>query len=487
MKNIKRLFTISLLIVWSLPSLAVIAGPDEQAPKLGDDVIASVGDQPITFSELNTMLNSSAIVGLSIPELGSPQRDQVRLTLLDKVISANLIYLDALKKGVDNDPGYQNDLQRFSDSMLALAYKRRHLSGDFGVTDDEVKDYFDTNIAPGTEFTDEVKLAISAKIRKQRGAMDKTSTRQKLRQDVKVDINVTELEPADDAVRDDMETVAELDGKAIVWGEVKGNLTRPVNAVSVERRISALEKMIDTRIMTQKGRLAGLVNDPAYLGPFQQFKKVRLINLHRGNLVKEMAPTDDEVTEYYEENRDRIMIRQRRKVQIVVLKSKEDAEAIKEMLDAGAITMYQAAAEHSIMPGSKKTLGEIGWVTEGTGFPGLDELTFSLGPNEIGGPVETPNGWHLVKVQDLDEAVYADIDDQRTRHMTRRMMIKQRLNAYVVGLREETFPVKVYGDKLSLHMQKEVDWYKIKSETGTQPEEKVYEEIDKLRGIAPTP
>jgi parvulin-like peptidyl-prolyl isomerase len=113
----------------------------------------------------------------------------------------------------------------------------------------------------------------------------------------------------------------------------------------------------------------------------------------------------------------------------------------------------------------------------------LDELTFSLGPNEIGGPVETPNGWHLVKVQDVDEAVYADIDEQRTRHMTRRMMIKERLNAYVVGLREESFPVKVYEDKLSYHMQKEVDWYKIKSETGTQPPEKVYQEIDKLRGV----
>jgi len=483
MKNIKRLFTISLLVVWSLPSLAVIAGPNEQASKLGDDVVASVGDQPITFSELNTMLNSSAIVGLSIPELGSPQRDQVRLTLLDKVITANLIYLDAVKKGVDNGPGYQNDLQRFSDSMLALAYKRHFLSGGFEVTDEEIKDYFDTSIAPGTELTDEVKLAISAKIRKQKGAMVKTSTRQQLRQGVKVDINVTELDPADDAVRDDMETVAELDGKAIVWGEVRGNLTRPVNAVSVERRISALEKMIDTRVMTQKSREAGLANDPAYLGPFQQFKKVRLINLHRANLVKEMAPSDEEVKAYYEENRDRIMIRQRRKVQVVVLKSKEDAEAIKEMLDAGAITMYQAAAEHSILPGAKKTLGEIGWVTQGTGFPELDELTFSLGPNEIGGPVETPNGWHLVKVQDLDEAVYDDIDDQRTRHMTRRMMIKQRLNSYVVGLREETFPVKVYGDKLSLHMQKEVDWYRINSETGTQPPEKVYEEIDKLRGI----
>jgi hypothetical protein len=31
-------------------------------------------------------------------------------------------------------------------------------------------------------------------------------------------------------------------------------------------------------------------------------------------------------------------------------------------------------------------------------------------------------------------------------------------------------------------MQKEVDWYAIKAETGTQPPEKIYEEINKLRG-----
>lgn len=350
-------------------------------------------------------------------------------------------------------------------------------------TDEEVKEFFDNTIAPGTEFTDEVKLAIVAKLRKQKSAMGNTGRREQLRQGVKVDVNVTELDPADDTVRDDSDMVAELDGEAIVWGEVKGNLVRPVNAASVGNRISALDKMIDTRIMTRKGRAAGLVNDPAYLAPYNQFKKVRLINLHRANLVKEMAPSDEEVKVYYEENRERIMIRQRRKVQIVVLKSKEDAEAVKEMIEAGTLTMYQAAAEHSILPGSKKTLGEIGWVTQGTGFPELDELTFWLGPNEIGGPVETPNGWHLVKVQDMDEAVYADIEDQRNRHMTRRMMIKEQLNAYVVGLREETFRVKVYDDKLSYHMQKEIDWYRIKSETGTHPPEKVYEEIDKLRGV----
>ena len=49
-----------------------------------NDVIARVGDQPITYSELNTLLNSSAIVGLSVPALGTPERNRVRITLLDK-------------------------------------------------------------------------------------------------------------------------------------------------------------------------------------------------------------------------------------------------------------------------------------------------------------------------------------------------------------------------------------------------------------------
>ena len=53
-----------------------------------EDAVARVGDQVITFSLLNTMLNSSAMVGLSIPALGTPKRNQTIITLLDKAISA---------------------------------------------------------------------------------------------------------------------------------------------------------------------------------------------------------------------------------------------------------------------------------------------------------------------------------------------------------------------------------------------------------------
>ena len=138
-----------------------------QAPATSD-VIARVGDQPITFSEINTLLNSSAVVGVSLPALGTPERDQVRIALLDKVVSANLVYLDALEKGVDKDPEYRRDMQRFENGMLAGLYGQKHMVGDLSVSDEEIQAYFESSIAPGTELTDEVRTQIEAVLRKRK-------------------------------------------------------------------------------------------------------------------------------------------------------------------------------------------------------------------------------------------------------------------------------------------------------------------------------
>ena len=51
------------------------------AEELGD-VIARVEDQAITFSQVNIMLNSSAVVGLSIPALWTHEGVMVRLVLV---------------------------------------------------------------------------------------------------------------------------------------------------------------------------------------------------------------------------------------------------------------------------------------------------------------------------------------------------------------------------------------------------------------------
>ena len=117
-----RLFHALTLIITLLLSFCILQACSDDSeksqvstkPATGDeivapgDVIARVGDQTITYSELSTMMNSSAMVGLSIPALGTPERNKAMITLLDKAISANLLYLDAKEKRYIDESGPAN-------------------------------------------------------------------------------------------------------------------------------------------------------------------------------------------------------------------------------------------------------------------------------------------------------------------------------------------------------------------------------------------
>ena len=458
------------------------ATSDTPVPQLPDDVIATVGDQHITFSEINTMLNSSAIVGLSIPALGTPERDTVRITLLDKMISANLIYLDARRKGLDKDPVYLADIENFSDSLLATLYQTQHVTNSITVTDEDINAFLKANFAAGTELTDDIRRIIEATLRKQRFQAQSATQRIRLREGVDIRIVEAEQDPAEDAVREDAETIATIDGRQLTWGEMKTVLRAPQFSGSVDARREALNKHIDARIMAQKARAAGLDQDPAYLARMAEFRKTRLINHHRLGLVKDTEPTDEEIRAYYEANRDGIAEPEIRKVQMVVLKTQEEANTVRGRVEAGEITLFEAARDHSITPTAKQDLGEVGWVERGTALPALDEAIFSLGPGDLGGPVETPAGWHIVSVTDIREAQHQDIKDHETRQLTRRKLVHERLDDYVVKLRKEgAFPITVHEDVMVQLAQKEADLVGQLAEQAAQPGSVTEQRIEELR------
>lgn len=462
----------------SADSARAEAADATRAPR---DTIARVGDQFITFSYISTMLNSSAIVGLSVPTFGTPERDQVRLTLLDKMISANLLYLDALKQGIDRDPGYRSDMQRFTDAVLASVYKTNYVAGEIQVTDADVQDFYSNQITAGTEMTEEVKTGIEARLRKEKFQEKMASLSDHLREGVKVVIDETELNPDEDQLRDADDVVASIDGQNITWQEVRAPLSTPRNAGSMKNRLAALNRLIDMRLMTRKARQTGMEQDPAYLARVNEYKKTHLINTHRDTLFRDWEPDDKALRTYYEKNRDQIRVKERRKVRMVVLKTEQEASEVKEKVESGEITIFQAAADYSVDPNAKKTLGEIGWVTNGTGFPELDKVTFALGPDEIGGPVKSPAGWHLVQILDMRDAFYDDIEDEVTRQATRRRYIDEKLDAYVINLRNNEFNVEVYDDTFFELAQQEVDWYKEVSEKTQKSPEQLIKDIEKLK------
>jgi parvulin-like peptidyl-prolyl isomerase len=150
------------------------------------------------------------------------------------------------------------------------------------------------------------------------------------------------------------------------------------------------------------------------------------------------------------------MVREMRNVQMIVVNSEAEAAGLKQKIESGEMTFYETASEYSIDPNAKINLGELGWVPQGSGFAELDRVTFDLRPNEIGGPVQSPAGWHLVKVLDVRNSQFGDIDDQATWKQTRRLLLHDREDRYVADLRK-TYPVEVYDDVFSRLTQQEVD------------------------------
>lgn len=430
--------------------LLALAGAVAHAgdPQKSDDVIAKVGDQTITLSQIDTIINSSSFVGMDIPAVGTPERERARLVTLDKMISANLLYLDAEKAKLDSEPGFQADVYIFSRGILAGLYRGKVLVGEIEVTEAEVQDFIKNNFKDDVEITDDLKLAAEAMVRKDKHKVRTSDMRQRLRQGTTVTVKQELLAPEDDAGRKDDQVIAIVGKQPVTWGETKDVLTETNAGKTLAARLDLLEHFLDEQLMTQKALQLGMDKDEVFLERIAEFKKARLVNMRRGQLIAGFEPDQKTLQAFYDANRQRIIHPESREIQMVVLKTEKEAKEVLAKIKANKLTIYEAAAQYSIDPNVKQTLGVIGWVAKGSGYPALDKLAFTTEKDVVAGPVQSEAGWHLVKVLDIHKALYENFQESNTQELTRRMYFHDKLNNYVSNLRLESFPVEVYGEVL---------------------------------------
>jgi peptidyl-prolyl cis-trans isomerase C len=448
-------FVLTMLLLPVCASGTVAAGAKADA-KSASDVIARVGDQVITFGEITTALNSSAIVGVSVPALGTPERDTARITLLDRFVSANLLYLDALKQGADKDPRYRRAIDRFSDAILAGLYRNQVMIGEIPVTNDEIQAYVTKNLPNEAKLSDDLRMQVEARLRRDKLHLQLAAAKMALRDGVKVIIHAENLGIEGDAERADDVPVAEVGDETITWGEVKdkviasgkGAVKADPLAFESDARRDAVESVIDLRIMVNRAHAAGLKGDAVYNKRLAEYRKTLLTNMHRENLIARMEPDEQQLKAYYETNRQRFVEPEMRRLQMVVVKSRKEAEDIYAQVKAGETSLYKAARDFSIAADARSNLGDVGWVRQGELAPALDRAVFGLEPGELGEPVESPAGWHVVKVNEVVDAKYTDFADPATRKLTRKAYLDEKLDAYTAALRKNQFPVEVFQERL---------------------------------------
>ena len=125
--------------------------------------------------------------------------------------------------------------------------------------------------------------------------------------------------------------------------------------------------------------------------------------------------TDKEVEDYYNANRaTRFTTPKQAKVRYIMVAVDPEADAKQKeaarvranriLIEARAGKNFAELAKKESADPSKEKGGEIGWLNQGQLPDALDKQIFALAKGEISEPIETPVGFHIVKVEDIKEA-----------------------------------------------------------------------------------
>ena len=129
------------------------------------------------------------------------------------------------------------------------------------------------------------------------------------------------------------------------------------------------------------------------------------------NALKQDSISDDEVKQYYDDNKTEFSKPETRTASHILIKpdsdsQQDDEQALKKANDLLAKLnsgedFAEIAKIESDDKGSANNGGDLGVITPGVMVKEFEESVFSLGPDEISQPVKTEFGYHLIKLNEL--------------------------------------------------------------------------------------
>lgn len=123
--------------------------------------------------------------------------------------------------------------------------------------------------------------------------------------------------------------------------------------------------------------------------------------------------SDEEITEFFEENKANLGQPEQLRVRHILVNTEAQAKEIHKELKEGA-DFAQLAESRSTDTASAINGGEIGLIHRDSPIvPSFLDAAFKLDAGEFSEPVESPFGWHIIKVDERIAAKEASLDESR--------------------------------------------------------------------------
>lgn len=180
----------------------------------------------------------------------------------------------------------------------------------------------------------------------------------------------------------------------------------------------------------------------AYGYQLDDVKKDVKKNLEVTKLLKaQITVTEDEIKNYFEENKDTYSVKEQVKASHILVDTEEKAKEVKAKLLAGG-DFAELAKKYSTDTTNKEEGGDLGFFSRGAMVEEFENAAFTLEIGKISDPVKTEHGYHIIKVVEKKAAQEATYE--KSKEQVKQTLLEQKLpNAYNTWLQDKYKEYKI--------------------------------------------
>ena len=204
--------------------------------------------------------------------------------------------------------------------------------------------------------------------------------------------------------KDNGNTLARIKGRKITLEEFQVRITEiPAYyqgfLATHSGKMELLNGMIAEAVLIQKAKEEGLHRREEIGRRLKNVEDRILLEAMVQELQKDrIAVSDEEIKEYWEKNEEEFTSPEQVRISHILVKRKSEAKKILNELREGA-NFEKLARKYSIDSITAPRGGDLGYISRGEMIPAFEEAAFALeNKNDISQIIETPFGYHLVKL-----------------------------------------------------------------------------------------
>jgi len=393
-----------------------------------DKVIILINDYKIYESELNRHK-------ANYPEASEDQ-------LIENIIMLNILYLEALSLDLDKDPKIQQKLENQKRNINFQIFYEDQIKNKVVITEEDIREEFEKNKYRFQDPDyDSMRDFFKNKVQRNKEEELISKFSEVARNNYKIEKKEELL--SDERwkeVKDNLVVIVVInETEEIISNELAAEI-RYMKGIdryykeSYESRVKLLDKVIDRRIFLLEGAKEDYSKTIRYKKKYDKYLKDQLINhMIYVHIPLKLMLTEEDLRAHYTSNKQRYYIPEQIHVQHILFDTElpaiETLKKIKSSKDP-VDEFKKNALKFARGPDSVKSLaGDLGFIQRGVMPDEFDDVAFSLGINEIGGPVKTEYGYHLVlmlerkaetqiEYDSVKNQIYRELFNQKKETMT---------------------------------------------------------------------